>query len=341
MTKYARIATMILACMNAGYLLAAGYPQAKISNGEIQAQLYLPDTNDGYYRGTRFDWSGVIGSLQYKNHDFYGPWFQRMDPTVHDYIYKDAEILAGPHSAISGPVQEFKPIGYDEAKAGETFLKIGVGVLRKPDDAPYDHNRKYEIVNSGKWTTQTGSNWVKFTQKLSGSDGYGYLYTKTIRLIKGRPEMVIEHSLKNTGNHPIVTNVYDHNFLSMDHHPPGAGLTITFPFTIENAKPLAQGLAEMRGNQISYLKDLQGKDTVATQIRGFSGDAKDYDIRIESQETGTGMRIQGNRPIARMGLWSIRSVVAVEPYLDISIDPAKAYTWDYTYTYYTIPQNEK
>jgi hypothetical protein len=153
--------------------------------------------------------------------------------------------------------------------------------------------------------------------------------------------MVIEHSLKNTGTRPIVTNVYDHNFLSIDNRAPGVGLTITFPFTIENPRILAKGLAETRGNQIIYLKDLQGKDTVATQIRGFSQETKDYDIRIESQETGTGMRIQGNRPLARIGLWSIRSVVAVEPYLDISIDPAKKYTWDYTYTYFTIPTDKK
>jgi hypothetical protein len=28
-----------------------------------------------FTRATRFDWSGVIFSLQYKGHEFYGPWF--------------------------------------------------------------------------------------------------------------------------------------------------------------------------------------------------------------------------------------------------------------------------
>src|SRR5882757_8273928 len=51
---------------------AAEFPQAKISNGQITAKIYLPDAKNGYYRSTRFDWSGAVYSLQYKGHDFYG-----------------------------------------------------------------------------------------------------------------------------------------------------------------------------------------------------------------------------------------------------------------------------
>ena len=37
---------------------AADYPEAQISNGVLQVKLLLPDAQKGYYRGTRFDWSG-------------------------------------------------------------------------------------------------------------------------------------------------------------------------------------------------------------------------------------------------------------------------------------------
>jgi hypothetical protein len=30
--------------------------------------------------------------------------------------------------------------------------------------------------------------------------------------------------------------------------------------------------------------------------------------------------------------------MAVEPFIDISADPGKEFTWSYTYTYYTIPK---
>src|SRR5208283_4867655 len=66
------------ACM--GLLPAAEFPSAEITNGQIRAKIYLPNAQSGYYRGTRFDWSGVVYSLQYKGHNYYGPWVQRTDP---------------------------------------------------------------------------------------------------------------------------------------------------------------------------------------------------------------------------------------------------------------------
>src|SRR5215471_14348976 len=102
-------------------LTAAQFPEAEISNTRIRAKLYLPDPESGYYRATRFDWSGQIASLEWKGHNYFGQWFERYDPKLHD--------------AIMGPVEEFiAPLGYDEAKPGETFLRIGAGIARKPDE---------------------------------------------------------------------------------------------------------------------------------------------------------------------------------------------------------------
>jgi len=48
------------------------FPEAQISNGIITVNFYLPDINNGYYRATRFDWSGNTTSLEYNGHTFYG-----------------------------------------------------------------------------------------------------------------------------------------------------------------------------------------------------------------------------------------------------------------------------
>jgi hypothetical protein len=75
-------------------MFAAEFPSAEISNGLITAELYLPDPEKGYYRGTRFDWSGNMYSLKTKDHEYFGQWFEKYDPKLHD--------------AIMGPVEEFK-----------------------------------------------------------------------------------------------------------------------------------------------------------------------------------------------------------------------------------------
>src|SRR5213593_1688217 len=66
-----RTFALLCAVWTIGSVLAADPPQAVISNGQIRAKLYLPDPNDGFYRSTRFDWSGAVLSLEYAGHNFY------------------------------------------------------------------------------------------------------------------------------------------------------------------------------------------------------------------------------------------------------------------------------
>ena len=66
------------------------FPKAVLSNGSVQAVVYLPDTEKGYYRSTRFDWSGVVPCLTYKGHTYFGIWFKhhanRGTPAYHSEI---------------------------------------------------------------------------------------------------------------------------------------------------------------------------------------------------------------------------------------------------------------
>ena len=329
--------TSLLAALSALAQAGVGAPQVEIANKVIRVKVYVPDSRNGYYRGTRFDWSGVIADLQYRGHSYYGPWFARMDPKVRDFVYEGSDIVAGPCSAITGPAEEFTPaLGYEDAKPGGTFVKIGVGVLAKPDNAKYDSYRLYDIVDSGKWAVSKSAASIEFTQTIHDpSSGYGYVYRKTIRLIEGKPEMVIEHSLRNVGTRSIDTRVYDHNFLVLDKQPPGPAFTITLPFKISTDPPLSAELADVHLNQIRYLKELTGEDRVYGGIKGFGKSSDAYKIRISNSQVRAGMTISGDRSLSSMSLWSIRSVLAVEPFIDISIEPGSEWTWKYTYEYDT------
>ena len=337
--------TGLFTLASGGVLAGANFPSAEISNGQIQVKLYLPDAQDGYYRGTRFDWSGEIISLKYHGHEYYGPWFNGIDPKVHDYRFAGPEIIASPCSAASGPVEEFQTngtaLGWDEAKVGGTFIKIGVGVLRK-DSSRYDYVKQYEIVDPGKWTVKRRHDSVEFTQELTDpSSGYAYIYTKTVRLIEGKPEMVLEHTLKNTGRRTIQSRVYDHNFLVLDQQPPGPDFKIEVPFRIQSTHPPDPEVAAIRGKQVVYLKALQKEEVMETPLGGFSGSPTDNQIRIENRKVGAGMLISGNRPLVHLNLWSIRAVLAMEPFIRMSVEPGKEFTWKWTYQYYTVPSNPK
>jgi hypothetical protein len=157
---------------------------------------------------------------------------------------------------------------------------------------------------------------VEFTQTIAASNGYAYEYTKTVRLVAGAPDMILGHTLKNTGSKTLESSVYDHNFLVIDHQPPGPPLHILFPFDIKAARAMA-GLAEASGHEIRYIKTLSGNQRAATGITGFGDSAKDYDITVENRATGAGVRITGDQPLEHFAYWSLESVAAPEPFIHI------------------------
>jgi len=316
---------------------------AEISNGLIRLRVHLPNAQDRFYRGTRFDWSGIIEDLEYAGHNYYPRWFQRTDDGVLDFIYAGADIVAGPCTAVTGPVEEFSSngtgLGFTEAKAGETFVKIGVGVLRKPDDAKYSPYRLYPIQDGGKWTVLRKPDSVEFNHELADpSTGYAYVYRKTVSVASGKPQMVIDHSLRNTGKRPIQTSVYNHNFLYLDRQPPSPDFVLTFPFGVRATPSAASNLAEIQGNQVTFSRTLAGEDSVYLPIQGFGAEAKDYDIRVENRRLGAGLRITADRPLARLALWSIRASLSIEPFISMNIEPGTDFTWRITYDYFTVPK---
>jgi len=317
------------------------YPEKQLTNGVLTAKIYLPDADKGFYRGTRFDWAGIIGSLEYKGHNYFGPFFEKFNPSVSDVVIGNP-IEAGINSSASGPVEEFisRPdgtvLGYADARPGEAFCKIGVGALRKIDNAPYSSYTNYPIVNGGKRTLKSDDGSIHFTQELDCGDGYAYSYSKTIRLLKDEPAMSIEHRLVNIGSKPIETQVYDHNFLTIDHQSTGPDISIDFAFTPKPTQALDR-LAEIRGNRLHFAKKFEGEDTFYAEFTGFGKIAADYKINVENHRAGAGVEVHGDQPVVNLGVWAVRTVVAPEPYIDMNIPAGKEFSWKYSYRFYTIP----
>jgi hypothetical protein len=313
-------------------------PQTTLTNGLLDVLVYLPDGERGFFRGTRFDWAGVVGHLEFDNHVFYQKWFTRMDPGTLDWI-ADQEVVAGPNTAITGPVEEFKsPLGYDEAAPGSTFVKVGVGALEKPGDgSPYHAMRLYRIVDHGRRMVQTRPDHISFTHELTEpNSGYSYAYAKALQLTPGRAEMTLAHTLRNTGTRRIDTAVYNHNFLALDSLTTGPEFVVKAPYAITSDQPPDRALAEIRDREVVYLRPLAGNQVVSTPLTGFGPTAADYDFRVEHLEAGVGVRITGDRAMSHAYLWSMRTTIAVEPFIAIGIDPGEEFSWTLTYNFYRL-----
>ena len=100
-----------------------------IASDRLQVEIAEPQT---IYCSSRFDWTGFITQVTLdKERTFCVP-----------------EAIDGTGTGGHGLCNEFgitRPIGFDDAAPGETFPKIGVGLLRRPDAEAYSFGRDYEI----------------------------------------------------------------------------------------------------------------------------------------------------------------------------------------------------
>ena len=320
--RFFALVAVFLALAHVG--MAADHPSAPFANELIEAHVYLPDPENGYYRGTRFDWSGAIYSLEFAGHQYFGEWQQSDDPYLHD--------------RITGPVEEYrsgeKGLGYDDG--GSRFLRIGVGVVEKPEEDDYRWTHSYKVVDPGKWTIRRGANWIEFTQEVAEPTlAYGYRLTKRLTLTPGKPELIIDHTLENTGGKTIETNVYNHNFFVIDNQPTGPDFSVKFPFELAADGDL-KGYAGTSGTNVKYEKQLPSGESIFTMLTGYGDTSADHAFTIENRKVKAGVRVATDKPLAKLQYWSPRTTLCPEPFIDLKIAPGQADRWSTRYEFYTL-----
>jgi hypothetical protein len=299
----------------------ADHPHVRITNGRMNAVVFLPDKEAGYYRAARFDWSGLVACVSLNGHTFFGEWFNRYDPLTND--------------AVTGPAEEFRePLGYDNAKPGDPFVKIGVGVLKRVDDQPYKIGTAFPILDNGKWTVKAHKNSIIFRQELHSPIGYAYVYEKVLSLDKKTNVMTLAHSLKNTGTKPLNSTVYDHDFFMLDNNQTGPGMQVHFPFVPAPAKPYPESV-KIDGTTIKWLAQMQPHQYASGEVTGFSNKVSDFDFTFEDTERGIGVEETSDSPLAKLFFWSTPKTVCPEGFIGIHVMPGQTQKWNLNYRFFT------
>lgn len=311
----------LLAVLFAGSVLpAADYPTHTLKSDQLTLTVYLPDAEKGFYRGTRFDWSGVFGAA-FGKHKVFGPWKGGHNPTNNDDIV--------------GPCEEFgmtAPLGYVTAKPGETFVKIGVGELEKAKDEKYNFFGRYKIVKAGDWKVTTSDAKATFEQALKTANGYGYKYTKIVTVQNA--EVRIQHVLENTGTQAISTDCYNHNFFNVDAASVGKDYELEFGFepTAENPKERWKELVKLDGKKLTLTGPLD-KGSIHAELGGFGTEAKDHRVTMRHLPSGVSVRVTGDKPLKKFNVWGIGSTLCPEPFVQLDVEPGKKAVWSWTYEF--------
>lgn len=212
-----------------------------------------------YYSGTRFDWSSMIGNVRFNGNSLYGTDMWRMPHNTHwpeSGVGLASEFGVGDDGdfcfyrcgwPLTGGITN-GVLGYRQAKQGEPFLKVGVGLLIKGscpacDSAEdYKFNSPYIFAEQPVWTWTTTNNnnnnliAVSLRNQATLRE-YGYQLTKDIELTNDNV-LLVTTTLTNTGAQPFSTVWYSHHFFTCDSIAIGPGYSVKLGVSYYGKSPL-------------------------------------------------------------------------------------------------------
>lgn len=294
---------------------AVEYPQTTLTNGAMEMLVYLPDAENGYYRGSRFEWSGLIQQIRYAGHTYFGDWKSTHDPTNHDDV-----------NGTASEFGMFTPLGYNDASRGETFVKIGIGELRRANNNAYQFSTKFTVANAFEWSVNSTSNSIEFVQDSPNFKGWQYRFTKKIQLAEDdTPRFSIYHKLENTGSKTIDTDYYCHNFTIIDDDPIGPAYELNFPFDLQFPQSL-KGYAKAEGKTVQFLKPLSGASIYA-EFEGYEVAPHNTAVSVFNKTRKAGVNIKGDYGAYEFHYWSTTLATCPEPFLKIDLEPGESQEW--------------
>jgi hypothetical protein len=288
------------------------WPRHTLSNGLLTAVVALPDDTRGFYRGMRFERAGIVTSLQYQGHEFFTRNFDSAtrNPVIHDHVAGQAEEFA-------------EPLGYAEAATGEAFLKIGVGLLRKPFYPIYAFRVPYAPVKILPWRCTLARDRAEFTQEAT-LGVFGYRYRKTIRLAKNKATLTVNYELTNTGTKPIVTSQYAHNFIAFDESP-SSGCRLYPGFSVLNPA-LPDGIKAAE----DYLSVAALPSPQCFRLN-LPPRQQNSPAKILDPAKGMGLELHGDFRPDIFQLFISRHFVCPEMFVVLNLKPGEVATWTRSY----------
>ncbi len=264
-----------------------------------------------YYQGTRFDRAGVFRRIVKDGYVFADEWFTHKDPLRHD--------------RVCGPSEEFVTVSFDGVAPDGLFCKPGVGLLRRPDEAPYDWFRLYQIGHPGTWDVQVQDTEATYGHTLPG----WYRYRKRIVLQDGS-NLLIEHTLEWMAPQPLKGFFYNHNFFTFNGKTVGPTRSFRFPFPPD-------GNWRTRYDNVRFSEDgVQFTGPVPADKAVYCGNLHNAGgatpCRFSVAEGSRSVEVSGDFDLDHHVLWANDRVACLEPYLPLRLQPFETVRWTLRYT---------
>ncbi|MFW5856772.1 MAG: hypothetical protein ACOCX4_02755 [Planctomycetota bacterium] len=223
----------------------------------------------------------------------------------------------------------FAPVGYADAAPGDWFPKVGVGWLRRVDGEAYGFSCEYPVRPGAFGVERDGETAIRMEATVDPERGYGWRLEKEYRL--DGTSLRTTYRLENTGDLPLRTHEYCHNFVGIDGTPTGPGLALCLGFPLaEDALPT--GLERGADGLIRWPTPVErayyGMDKAP-------GRGRNRGWRLLHEPTGVGIAERLEAPLGWTALFGGPHIACTELFVDIDLAPGASATWRRVHTCFT------
>jgi len=284
-----------------------------LKNKSLEIHVDLPLE---HYNFSRFDWTGKIVNVIFQNVQM---------STI------ESTDSANAHNLGKGFYNEFgidTALGFDDTAVGGLFHKIGVGLLKKEDDQ-YQFHKTY-IIKPATFKTLLKTDRLIMTCASENVNGYAYLLKKEIVL--KADGFIINYALHNTGENPINTDEYVHNFTAIHNTANGPEYSLKFPFQLQPTQFLAtvnpQQKAKIGQDAITF----NGRPSEPFFFSNLSGHtAVDAQWTLIHHKHNMAIRETGSFKTNKINLWGTAHVISPELFFKISLKAGQIKEWSRHY----------
>ena len=289
-----------------------------LKSNSLKVAIDLPLEN---YKGSRFDWSGKISSIRFKDLPL---------TTIEDAGSKDVDFLG------KGLYNEFgitSPVGFEEAPVGGWFHKIGVGLLKKQHKEYLFHRN--HLIKPANFDITYKNQKIKIICKSELINGYSYILKKEITVSEN--SITINYSLHNTGEKKIITDEYVHNFMAINNALIGEDYTLKFPFQINSSlfdeTVNSENKVEIGLDNVTFNKTPE-KQFFFSNLTG--GKELQAEWILTNLKANVGIKEFGSFKTDKINLWGWKHVISPELFFKISIDPKETVEWSRKFDVFKI-----
>ncbi len=284
----------------------------ELKNDRLTVEIAKPRT---VYTGQRFDATGWVAQITLDG--------------LHTFCSSESGAGNGKGTGGVGICNEFgltEAIGYDEIGSGEWFPKLGVGILKRPDNKPYSFMLPHEVR---PYPIDFSADETSVEFRVHPVDCRGYAAALTKRLSINDDQLQIAYRLDNTGSRAIHTHEYCHNFLLIARHPVGPEYSLHHGCPMST--PPRSKILKTDAGETQWLSLAPADDHYYFRCDNPPSNGRTW--RMLHTPTGLSVSEQTDRPWMRFALWGGRDVISPEAFIAIDLDPGQTMTWTRTFKF--------